>query len=210
MNQNNTNKTATTTNKNQAVPSTLSAQEMEKAIQEIKEVINHMNDCSSMYQDARQEITALKQWGNGLIVENENLKSTVDYLTKKLHAKTNGNTNYDESTNDELIKTLSEAFKNRLFIETEEKELAFKLLKRLDLKMDKVLTTSGMLSLSGMNASEIVLDIKQEFSKIRTAVGARLACECWSVQGRLVAEYFEERGIGKSDKNKDEDTKMDV
>lgn len=182
----------------------LNALEMEDAIVDLQEAVDHLNNVHKLIKHKNTQIRSLQHWVDQLIKENENLKSTVEYLTDKSQGK-----NYYSKSGDELVRLMTNTFKETLSAESSEKEVVLKLLKRLDSKIEQVFTIASLKSVSGISSSELIMEMEQDFLKIRTALGARLFIDSSSSEAQELSKYFTEKGLKECEKKDDVDTKMD-
>ena len=192
-------------NNSHSSSNTLTPIGMQESITELQMAVDHLKNCQQLFKSKNSEINYLKSLVSQYIEENEALKSTMDYLSRKAEGKC-----FQTEAHNELIKLLNNTFANKLSIESSERKLAFSLLKRLDSEIDQALITATMKSMSGLSASELVLEIRSDLEKIRTGIGARLKTEVWSKEGEEATKYFAEKGWSANNKKDENDTKMDT
>ena len=177
-------------------------------MKQLKEFADHLAEYESRYKAKCNQNKDLKIWGDSLIVQNEELISTVEYLCDKIEDI--GNNPPADTSQDELILIMTQVFKRNLDKFKNEYKMALDLLQRFDTKIDQALHVAGTKSCNGASESTIYVELKDELAKIRTRMGARLQSEGSTPESTKLGKWFTNHGLAKSAEKEDNDTKMDT
>ena len=186
----------------------MDASEMAEFIKQLQEIADHLAEYQSRYKAKCAQNKDLKVWGDALIVQNEELKSTVEYLCDKIEESDNPRP--PDNSQDELILIMTKVFKRNLDKFKHEYKMALDLLERFDTKIDKALHVAGKKSCNGASESSIYVELKVELAKIRTRIGARLQSESNTDESLKLGKWFTNHGLAKTAEKEDNDTKMDT